>query len=193
MAKVLVIDDEPTNVEALLDYFARCGVDYEYVSSLSEASEYLKEASSPYNAIVCDNHFLGSTVGGVDFLHMLAGRKRPAKGYEGIEKLANDYRGKTVLFSGSAVSERYVNPACFSDILVAQKQPDRGAEFCEREVIDALSTIGITFDASPESILEYKTSRGLEQGLDDHESSVRRFFEQAGLPADEIAQLCAEC
>jgi len=59
LEKVLVIDDEPDNVEPLLDFFNKSNVPYDFVNSVSDALEHILESQkhgTPYGCVICDNH-----------------------------------------------------------------------------------------------------------------------------------------
>jgi len=81
MKKVLIIDDEPHNIEALEEHFKKSKVPYDTASSIAEALEYLKNPENKYGAIICDNHFVDN-----DFVLNASGKSNIDTG--GISKFS---------------------------------------------------------------------------------------------------------
>ncbi|MFC1691388.1 hypothetical protein ACFL0W_04365 [Nanoarchaeota archaeon] len=212
-SKVLVLDDEPSNVEALLEYFASSGIEYDFEDSLENGANLIANAQkdgNPYDAVICDNHFSGSELSeygdvfdGLDLLNTLIGNeqnmtenhKKFAEDYFGSEydAITSHYKGKVILFSGSAYGDSLHTPELFSGIYVVQKQPDEEGQYCEADVIGTMRTMGFDFEKDVSAIKDYKANRSLEDGIPsdaDHNITVEEFFRKAGLPAEEIDQYC---
>ncbi|MBI2564807.1 hypothetical protein HYV79_02350 [Candidatus Woesearchaeota archaeon] len=206
--KVLVIDDEPDNVEALLDHFAKSNISYNFVSNIEDAVELLLDAhehNTSYDLVILDNHFHfgkddlienGCVFDGIDLAVVLAGNESNftqahidfINNYFGqiYNSLRSSYQGKIVLFSGSAAIMRENNPELFSGLEVVQKHPDKEGEFCEKELVYLISEMfGCLFDTPVSSIKKYKDNNNLADGLKNeevlHEEAIRQFLEQAGV------------
>ncbi len=120
LEKVLVIDDEPDNVEPLLDFFNKSNVPYDFVNSVSDALEHILESQkhgTPYGCVICDNHlteqYFDLTKGrdysiantnGIDIANVLIGKldildediRETVKEYFGkyIQEIAEHYSGE---------------------------------------------------------------------------------------------------
>jgi hypothetical protein len=208
MDKILVMDDEFANVEALLDYFGRCGIEYDYVSSITEGATHIteaQEADTPYGLVICDNHFhidelseYMSNFQGIDFLNILLGNLQGngastfAEGYFGehYEAIQDHYQGRAMLFSGSATLDHTSNPEQFNGILVVQKHPDRDGGVCEDEVIALMEGLGYECGEDTTSLVRYKADEGLESGVEStvqHQEAVAAFLQDKGLEPDQVA------
>lgn len=199
LERILVVDDEPSNVEALLNYFERCKIPHEYTSTLEEAAQMLKEARKPYGAIICDNHFCTGEIDGVDFCNIILGNEENyTREYEEFidenfgrthKRIVNTYQGRVIMFSGSAASDSQYNPLLFTGMKIAQKRPNK---LCEQDVINALKELGYEFRENIESIREYKQKNGLQSGCKDenanHEAQVAEFLRSRGLSEEEIKE-----
>jgi hypothetical protein len=207
MDKILVMDDEFANVEALLDYFDRCGIEYDYVSSITEGATQIaeaQEADTPYGLVICDNHFHIDELSeyipnfqGIDFLNILLGSLQGngasnfAEGYFGehYEAIQDHYQGRAMLFSGSATLDQNNNPDQFNGILVVQKHPDRDGGVCEDEVIALMEGLGYECGEDTTSLVRYKTDEGLESGVEStakHQDAVVAFLQDQGLEPDQV-------
>lgn len=210
--KVLVIDDEPHNVEALLAFFKENNIEYDYSSSLPEAmTEYLP--NSDYGAIVLDNHFseLEETVSaygqihGLDFANILSGRTDD-KSYEHFldklfedgkhdpeyKKIVDKYQNRVMLFSGSAMAESE-GRAYYDGIHIVQKKPDEAGVCCEMGVVETLADkFGYRFQ-NDFDIKGYKTKNGLAEGCknEDEESLDQsyQFLKACGIGTEELAEM----
>lgn len=200
--RVLIIDDEPANVEALRDYFDRCGMGYDFSDSLADAAGIIYEAHErgrPYSLVISDNHFKEDVGGfsnfnGIDLINILRGADIDADHQAFADDhfgrryaaIVDHYSDKVLMFSGSAHSEPGTE-----GIPIAQKFPDEDGVCCEGGVISLMEEMGFRFSESLSSIKEYKRANGLalgaagDVGYDaDHEASVRAFLEEHLSPTE---------
>jgi CheY-like chemotaxis protein len=199
--KILVVDDEPHNVEALVDFLKRSYKSVTYVDCIEDAAEQLiagEEKGVRFDAIISDNHFCQIVPGitsfdGVDFVNAVTGNYRTEESeqfsneYFGskAEDIENHYANRVVMFSGSAAKDRIHNPDLYEGIEVAQKFEDRQRVACERGVISILQSKGIAFEADEESIDQYKIEHDLQNGIKPedsaHEDAVKAFLADKGI------------
>ena len=147
--KVLIIDDEPQNVEALMDYLDRCNVPHDYSQTLVGAARRLRWSLSEgrlYDLVISDNHFKEEVEGipnfnGSDLVKILMGfdldeeQTHFASVHFGqlYDYLVETYSDRVMIFSGSAGSEPELE-----GITAIQKVPDADGECCEAGVIRAM-------------------------------------------------------
>ena len=132
MNKILIVDDEPENVEPLEACLKKSKVSFDNVSSLEDAAERLRKRTQiPYLAVILDNHFSDEcgiysdgTIDGVDFANIVKSNtavftpvyKRFIAEYFGkkYNRVVCAYADKSlILFSGSAATERLNRPDMF--------------------------------------------------------------------------------
>lgn len=183
MTKILIVDDEPENVEPLEACLKKSKVSFDSVSSLEDAAERLrKRTQNPYLAVILDNHFCDSSciytngiVDGVDFANIVKGNR--AVFTPVYEQFIADYFGKkyeriveayackpVILFSGSAATERLNRPDMFDGFDVVVKMADhlRGSP-CEEDIVDILSDEGIRLKTF--NFADYKIKHNLTGGV----------------------------
>jgi CheY-like chemotaxis protein len=186
--RILVMDDEFSNVDALLNFFERVNLDYNYEEDLATGLEDVQKSISeghPYDLIISDNHFketglegYGTNVEGVDVLNMLLGKEPlldPAK-----QRIARHYfpqtfphyihdffQGKLIMFSGSAFKDSQYNADLYDGIVPIQKIRDQyGQPCCEQMVIEVIDDIlGTDLSRKSAEIKDYKEDNDLHQGL----------------------------
>lgn len=209
--KVLVLDDESDNVEALLDFLDRCSVPYDFRETMEEGAAAIRaahEAGSDYSFVICDNHFKEDVGGcpnfnGIDLVKVLMGfeldgeQKRFVGEHFGdaiYDALVDSYKNNVVMFSGSAQTE----PGA-EDIPLAQKFPDRDGICCEGEVIALMASRGFYFPESAVSIGEYKARNGLEDGLCSHAVALQEDgiqnggMHDVGILVEDVTGYAAGC
>ncbi|MBS3168217.1 response regulator [Candidatus Woesearchaeota archaeon] len=195
-AGILIIDDEPHNVEALIEFLERRGIEVQYTSDLAEGAETISEAykeGRTYSAIVCDNHFPNSGLekydpnfNGIDLVSILSknsrdlpqdrGHRQFVKDYFGrdLGGIRREYRGKIVMFSGSAYSE---SSEIDSSVEIVQKFPDTEGVCCESGVLDVLEGLGLDLEGREDSeLLEYKERNDLCYGLPSDDERILGFY-----------------
>jgi hypothetical protein len=183
--EILVVDDEPDNVAALLEYLTQCRIRHVSVSALSDAATVIAEKEAKgevFGAVILDNHFCEGDLeeyapafDGIEFANILvgnaanldSGHRRFTRDYfgAGYPNVCSHYRDKVIMFSGSAGLDQEHHPEMFDHIAVAQKYPDRKGSYCEEEVVRMLETMGYTFSRSRKHISKYKRDHGLQAGV----------------------------
>lgn len=183
IGKILVVDDEPHNVEALLDFFQRNEVGYDYVDCIDSAVELMVEAYDdgfPYGLLIVDNHFCDSDLvaydpnfNGVDLVGILAGNvdlddNRGMGAFvrdyfgERFEEIQEQYAGRLLMFSGSAKAE---DPELLRGVEVVQKFPDEDGVCCEQGILEAMEERGFVFNYRVDALQDYKLANGLCDGV----------------------------
>lgn len=169
--KVLIVDDEPSNVAALRAYFYSAGQDHDYAESIEDAAILIAEAQKagkPYDLVICDNHFYDDSLAdydpnfnGLDLVMLLAGMDER----QGLQRFAEDYFGecfddvqahyatRLMMFSGSAEGSTLDDR-----IPLVPKFPDEEGVCCELGVVEAMQGLGFSFDEDPDSIRDYKSN-----------------------------------
>jgi len=186
--EILIVDDEPENVEPLEACFKQSKIRFCTVNSLEEAAERLRRRTEiPYCTIILDNHFIDDSgvypegiVDGVDFANIVAGNRAVftpvylrfidehfGKKYK---RVINAYADKPlIIFSGSAATERLNRPDLFThrNIAIVTKMADnlRGSP-CEEDIVDILGDYGIHF--KPFDFKDYKVRNSLTDGVRDY-------------------------
>ncbi|HLC51815.1 MAG TPA: hypothetical protein VJI98_01060 [Candidatus Nanoarchaeia archaeon] len=172
--KVIIIDDELSDVLALKEFLEDRDVEVHYFSDLDTGTEAIADSliEGPYSAIICDNHFHDSGLvdydpnfSGADLMRILSGASEDeyrsfVNAYFGddLQRMIDTYSGRLIMFSGSAYTEAL---DLSSRLEVVQKFPDRKGVCCESGVLDALERIGVELDVRDDSDLE-----SYKQGID---------------------------
>ena len=207
LEKILILDDEPSNVEALMSYLDECGISYDYENTLSAGAELIRQSLDDeelYGAIVVDNHFRESgfenydnNMHGIDFANMVLGKskymneihKEIAKDYFNghTQDVSEHFEQRIILFSGSALVDSNYDSELYEGVMIAQKIPDESYHSCcENVVVSYLEDLGFTFDEDIGSISEYKEEHDLHDGIE------YSMFEEIGVAENTLKEYLDE-